>query len=404
MRTLVFIGLVLLIPTIAVSSKPITVDMFSSQVLRGPAGEALEREVAVARARARGAGLWRNPYVTWNRESLPGSGVAQSTQDIVWLSVPLVLSGRTFAESSAAEAGAESARLMSISRRAALKRRAIVMFYEALAAARRRTLVEQARARYADVASILEKRAAAGESSGYDALRLEMEEVAIADRAAGAVLALAAAKAEMQKLSGAPVDELGGALVESQTEVFGQGAPLAVRLRALELEVKAARGRAGAARRRTIPDPIVGVGVQRQGGEGQPGFFGYYVGVQIPLPLFDRGQSKSAPAEASADRLETERQQLLAAAAVSLAEARTRFEVNRDRMTKQTENAERGAQLVQIARKAYALGGVGLLTLLDAERSALDARLRAVDRALDVRRAEADVAFITGAYDDGGQR
>ena len=402
MRTLVLIGCSILIPTTALSSDTLTADTFVLRVLDGPAGEAIDREVDLARARARSAGLWPNPYVSWNRESLPGSGVAQSTQDIVWLSVPLVLSGRTSAESTAAEDGAESVRLLSISRRADLKRRAIVLFYGALAAERKRAVAEEAWTRYRDVASILGKRTAAGETSGYDALRLEMEQAAIEDRAAGASLELVEAKAKMRKLSGTTVEALGGELVPSTAAAIGDEPPFAARLRALELELRATRGRAAAASRRIVPDPIVGVGVQRQGGEDRPGFTGYYVGVQVPLPLFDYGQGVSAPADAEASGLEIQRKQLLAIAAASLAEARRRLETNRDRLAKQAENANRADTLVEIARKGYGLGGVGLLTLLDAERSALDARLRAADRAFDVRRAEADVAFLTGAYDGEG--
>ncbi|MEQ8276317.1 MAG: TolC family protein [Deltaproteobacteria bacterium] len=404
MRTLVLIGCSLLLSTTALSSEKLTAERYVRQVLDGPAAEVIAQEVDLAEARSRGAGLWRNPSVSWNRQSLPGSGVAQSTEDIVWLSVPLVLSGRTFAESSAAEDGVKSARLLSVSRRADLRRQAMVLFYRAVAAEQRRAVIEETRSRFADVSEILETRAAAGETSGYDALRLEMEATTIEDRAAGALLDLASAKAEMQKLSGAAVEALDGALVPAAPKASHDGSPLASRLQALELQVKAARSRASAGRRRAIPDPTIGAGVLHQGGEGLPGFTGYYVGVQVPLPLFDRGQGASATEEATASRLELERQRLLAVAEASLAEARRRLEVSRDRLAKQSENAKRGESLVEIARKGYGLGGVGLLTLLDAERSALDARLRATERALDVRRAEADVAFLTGAYDEGNTR
>lgn len=398
MRTLVLIGS-FLISTTALSRKTLTVDAFVQRVLNGPAGEAIEQDVGLARARARGAGLWPNPYLSWNRESLPGSNVAQSTQDIVWLSVRLVLSGRTVAESSAAEHSIESARLYSISRRADLKRQATVLFYRALAAEQKRTIAEAAQVRYSDIASILEKRAAAGETSGYDALRLKMEQAAIEDRTAGAALELAEAKVEMQKLAGARVDALTGELIPSAAGVAKDGPLLVARLQALELEIKAARGRAVAASRRVVPEPLVSVGIQRQGGEGLPGFTGYYVGVQVPLPLFDHGQGVSASADARADKLEVERQRLLTTAAAALSEAKQRLDTNRARLLRQTENTKHGETLVDIARKGYGLGGVGLLTLLDAERIALDARLRAVDRAFDVRRAEADIAFLTSAAD-----
>lgn len=387
--------------------RPLTIDGFVTGVLRGPAGRALDREVDLAGARSRGAGVWPNPSVAWNREALPGSGVAQSTQDIVWLSVPLVVSGRTFAEDAAAKVGVQAARLVRISRRAQLERRARVVFYRALAARRRRVLFREAEGRFGAVAAVLKARAAAGEASAYEALRLDLERAELEDRAAGADLALGAVKADMRALAGGEaVGDVVGALVpDARAEApapVAAGPPLAVRARALAVEVEVARARARAAARRAVPDPVVGLGIQRQGGEGAGAFIGYFVGVTVPLPLFDHGQGPAAEAWVMAEQRAVERVRWLAAAAASLAEARRRLETNRARLAHQTSVAREVSILVETALKGYTLGGMSLLALIDAERSALDVRIRAADRAFDVREAEVDLAYLTGAYDQKG--
>lgn len=403
MRVLV-LCCVLLAPTTAVSREkgPLTAEEFVAQALAGPAAQAIDRRVDVQAGKARGAGLWPNPSASWSRESLPGSGVAQSTQDIVWLSVPIVLSGRTFAESEAAGRTVEAAHFLRISRRAALRRQATVLFYRALVARRKRELAEATRVRFGDVASILEKRAAVGETSGYDAIRLEVERATVEDRVAAATLELAAAKAEMEKVTGVEVGILTGELASQQPDSAGVEPPLGARLKALEAQVKAARARREAAGRRAVPDPTVGIGIQRQGGEGSDVFLGYFIGVRVPLPVFDHGQGPAAEAAALTKQLAAERSRLLVLASASLAEARRRLAVGRARLKRQATAADRAVSLLDIARKGYSLGGVGLLTLLDAERTALDVQLRAAGRAFDVRRAEADVLFLTGAYDEQG--
>ena len=59
-------------------------------------------------------------------------------------------------------------------------------------------------------------------------------------------------------------------------------------------------------------------------------------------------------------------------------------------------------ELLSIATKGYELGGLDLLAVVDAERSALSADLALINYALHVRRAENDTAFLRGAYDEKG--
>lgn len=407
MRSLL-VGIVVSIPTIAASSvaQPLTVERFIERVAQGPAAEEIDRRLEVARGAARGAGLWPNPSVSWNREHLPGANVAQSTQDIVWISAPLVLSGRTFVASDAAEDDVEAARLTRIGARARLRRDAAVLFHRALAAQRRGALMTEVVERYREVLAIVEQRADAGEASGYEALRLEVARARAQDDASGATLAVLAAKSEMQRLADADVGALAGTLDEAPSEVAAESttSPMSAQLRALELRVRAAKARADASSRRAVPDPIVSGGIQRQGGGGGESFFGYFVGVQIPLPLFDRGQGASSESSAIARRIDVERTKLVRAAQVSLAEASQRWKTSVERLSAQRRASEAAASMVRVAREGYLLGGVALLALLDAEQSALQVRLRVVERALDVKIAAADVRFLTGGYDEGDDR
>jgi cobalt-zinc-cadmium efflux system outer membrane protein len=63
----------------------------------------------------------------------------------------------------------------------------------------------------------------------------------------------------------------------------------------------------------------------------------------------------------------------------------------------QRDVVQRAERLVGLAAKAWRAGGAELLTLIDAQRAAREAHLAALALAVEARRAETDLLFLTGA-------
>ncbi len=158
-------------------------------------------------------------------------------------------------------------------------------------------------------------------------------------------------------------------------------------LEAARAEVEAARWALRAARRAQVPDPTLTAGYKRQSN----GFQGLYLGVSVPIPLFDRNQGA---AQARQARLRAAQTQLL------LAERRVKNEVRdafaryaafRDRLGEVQEDLPeapdallgRADHLLEVAQVSYREGGMSLVELLDAAEAYRDARLLTADLLAD---------------------
>lgn len=395
----------------ALAAAPLTLEAFVGRVLE----ENLELRVADVEAeaaadRAQATAGWLNPSVSWTRESIPGGSNLAQSQDVVLLSLPLALSGRLGLEQTAAERQAQAERWRRRRTQASLRWRATWVFFENARAHERVRILEDSVARATELDGIIAARARAGEAAGYDRIRLELERTVLADQLEGAKLELARARVAARQLLGPGDDrslhlsgQLGTAsLANVELEVLL--ADLESRhagLRALAVDADAARQAAEAMARQWIPDPTVAVGVQHTTG-GADAELGYVVGLSVPLPLFQRGQEAAARAKGDARIAEARRSALLHRARVRLAASARELTAQRSRTERhKTEVLTRVDALITIARRAYAAGGTPLLMLVDAERSAREAKLVAIEHAFKLRSAENEVQFVAGVYDAG---
>lgn len=124
-----------------------------------------------------------------------------------------------------------------------------------------------------------------------------------------------------------------------------------------------------------MPDPTVSLGYRRQEG----GFQGLSLGLDLPLPLFNRGggnrQAADARSAAAAHRLDLQRRLAendLLTASDRYASSRARLETAADGLLADAE------ALLASATAAYGENEMSLLELLDAANAFRSARLSAL--------------------------
>lgn len=130
---------------------------------------------------------------------------------------------------------------------------------------------------------------------------------------------------------------------------------------------------------------------------------GFVAGLSLPLPLFNKGGARVAQAQAEAE-------QAALAAEAQRREARTRAE----RALADWRSAERtlrlideqtipaAQRLVTLAERGFRLGALPFRDLADARISLSNGRRSRLDALEQIARAKADLAEVTGAFDELG--
>jgi len=156
---------------------------------------------------------------------------------------------------------------------------------------------------------------------------------------------------------------------------------------------------AHAARRRWVPDPEVFAGY-RALDTGSDIAHGIAVSVSLPLTFLDHGQGEAAladaeqnVAEAVAARLRREQSAQEKAARARLAQLLHGFDAL-------ARAGEEGRELARRAQQLYAAGESSITEMLDAFRSAEEARLAVIDRVLDIALTRLLVMRATGTMFD----
>jgi len=382
-----------------------TLSLTESQALarlsdESPRVRAARSAVDVARADVLAAGRWPNPRVTFNREAV--SGVAEN---YLTVSQVLPVNGRR-----RLEMGAASARVEATSRRAEDRVRRLradlrLAFTDLLTAQVRERELARSGERLRDLADVLGRREAGGESAGFDRLRAEREVIDVeADRASAA--------AERVRAQGLLASFFPSALpVADGIEAVGTSQPptalppvedLVARaelvrgeLLALAREREAASFMEQVADRKWIPEPDVVAGTKSS--NAGTGDVGSIVSVHVSLPLFDRGRPERAAAQARAAQVDAEASALRLTVQTEIGAWRAEVIERRaivDRY-RAAVNASAG-DIERIAQVSYDNGEGGILELLDAHRIASSARVRQGMLDAAVREAEIELEFVSG--------
>ncbi len=349
-------------------------------------------EAAEIAGRARQSRSYANPAISLLREDLSRSGddywetTAGLMQRIEW-------PGRTAARGVAARhtitgAGArfraDSLQLVFVVREA---------YVGAWLAEEAEQTIGQAAEMIQVVTRAAEQRLEAGDISGYETRRLRLGRIQAEKDEADAELRARAARRLLASLvlPAVSLHELGPAdAIVGIPPAIASGAALDALARRPDLEAAARELDAARAEHRVanlgwVPDPTLNLAYK----EHADGFKGATVGVDLPLPIFNRagGARDEAAARESAalSSLDLLRRQ----AELDLVDASDRYSVARERLEGTGEGIMAEAEvLLSAARVAYDEGEMTLVEFLDATGAFRDARLSAL-----TLRAEAWLAY-----------
>lgn len=358
-----------------------------------PRFTALEARIEAARAEITAHRVWRNPTLSYDRED---------TENQIRLSFELDVSGRRGLRSEAAEAGAAAVEADVEAERISIELDALEIFHRARFARMRVQLLEQRAAAIAGLADRARAQAAAGESSGYDLGRLELERFAFADLTADARVELEALRRALGILAGDPsaghdaaIEESAGAPVATSTispaELDAVPAVKAALLRVNESE--RAREAAG---RGWIPAFSLSGGLKTSP-NGEDTRIGYVAGVAAGIPIFDRGQAEDerAAAQSRAAHAELDRARRTASANIAAA-----ADLSNRRIAQlaafERDQLPRADALVRRAEASYREGERPVFELIDAYRTARDVALRHLELLEATKRSELALRRVVG--------
>lgn len=365
-----------------------------------PRVQAARASVEVARADALAAARLPNPRVTVNREAV--SGIAEN---YFMVSQTLPVTGRRRLEMRAASSRVEAASSRVDGEVRRLRADLRLAFTDLWAAQQRERELVRNRDRLRELADVLARREAGGESAGFDRLRAEREVLDVESDRAGAASDRARAQGVLTSFFPAAlpatdsVEAVGttpnAATLPSVEELMARAETVRGDLLALTHERQVASLMTQVADRRRLPEPEVVAGAKTSNaGTGEAGSI---VSVHVSVPLFDRGRAERAATQARAAQVDAQigalrliMQTEIRAWRAAVIERRAIAARYRTALGTGTDDIERIAQI------SYDSGEGGILELLDAHRTASSARVRQVALDAAVREAEIELEFVSG--------
>ncbi len=398
-----FLAVLVTAATPAVHAKTWTLDAAHEHLMKDGRLDALtEAERDRVRAEARAALPRENPFVGLQREqsfgaTAQGGGLTYSgsADSYVWLGQTIDFSFRRGLLDDAGARRANAEGLVGEARKVERLLAFDTLFFRVVADTQRLRAHNSWLARLDELAARIEAREAKGDASRYEVLRIERERRRAEQARLKTELARDADLAEMRAWLNDPDAELADDVTLVPLRAPAAGTPPRPLLaRAWDERKKALTIEEEAAGRWYLPPVTVSLGGKTNEGYlggGLPGSLeaGYYATLQVPLPVFERGDDKRealASARRSAElsaELETDHVARKAEAARALSsKALDALAAHR------AAASERGEALVKTARAAWAGGELPLLALLEAERSVLDDELVAIDLTSTARQAD----------------
>jgi outer membrane protein, heavy metal efflux system len=371
--------------------------------LARPEVEALfEGEIDVARSDVLAAERLPNPALSYSREDSRGA-TTDSQEDFFWLTQRVDLSGRRGLHTQAAQRRVDATGYETERRRLEIEAEIRRRFFEVLYRETRIQVVRRWSERMQTVAGIVRRQEAAGEVSAYDGRRLGREQAGAEARLQTEEASLANASERFRAFIGAegtsPEYRVSGSLLPSaSTSLDAFLAALAARpdLQGLEQQAAAAELDQKAAGRWWIPEITLGAGV-KQVSEGSHQDAGPMVSATIPLPVFDRNEPEASRAKAEVQVARNKRSLAWVEAVGDVRGLWQQARVLSGAARRLRERAVNHApELVRTAEAAYQGGETGILELLDAYRSTLDAEIQALDLELSARQTSIELERLTG--------
>jgi cobalt-zinc-cadmium efflux system outer membrane protein len=362
----------------------------------------LAQRVVAAESFVAEAATFPNPSFDVERDRV-GLPAGTSTETKYRLGQTFDFSGRRGLRRDAAERRVEAAQSDASFSRLELATQVRQVFGEALLrAALRDTLIEWGR-RLDRTATTLEQLRRMGEVSGYDRRRLEQERL-------GAKARLSVAEADYARTWERLLGMIGGTPNAATGRPVGSLLPPAppplpdlesaiarrADIRSLDARALAQDRERDAARRGWIPDLTLTIGAKDVSGPEGSGS-GLILGAAIPIPVFDRREPAAQRADAEARALRAERDLVVAKALGDLRGLWRQTTALRDAAARFKADAADGAsELARIAETAYRGGETGILQLLDAYRTVLEADTTTLEFEHRARQARIELDLALG--------
>jgi cobalt-zinc-cadmium efflux system outer membrane protein len=369
---------------------------------RSPRSAAERAAVAVAATDRITARTLPNPTLSYGGSHLvSGLSTGAVTQHQVLVEQPLLLFHQRQTRLDAADANVkvEEAKVAeALAQRRLQLRQAFAVL---LSRQEQLRIQQESLANLERVAAMVRTRAAAGDRSQYEVLRIETETASLRVQAMNAATDVDDASGQLATLLGLPgwapraVGTLDSGGTTTDVEVLWHTAELRrPSLVTLREQQAAARGSLFLARRERLPVPAISGGTQTT---REVNGVSALVGLSWPLSLFDHNQGAVAKATA----------QISAANLLILAETgEVRAEVERTAMVLQKRRealrafdgavGDRVPTLRRMAEDAYREGRADILELLDANRSLRDFQLTRLQQLEAVKLAEEAVIGAAG--------
>ena len=360
----------------------------------------LESRVDTARGAFETAKTWSNPIFEYSHEEL-----GEETETNIWLLQSFDVSGRRGFSRDAAQADINATLARNDNDR--IKRSVTIRkyFFQILYYQQQQQLLQRLVKKYNKVEAAMRKREEAGDVSGYDRLRISRDKVSIQAQQRHNQ---ASYQVVWQKLLGM-IGEKGGHNYESvQGELIPSDLPplstvlvglsQQPKLQELQHRAQAARLAIRATDRSKMPEITLGVGHKSVDGPIVDET-GLMLTASIPVPLLDRKQGARLDASSKARKAESEYQLRLNqmnAEVRGLWHQANQLTENAHLFREQSVDAS--YELVRIAETAYESNEIGVLELIDAYHSAIEAEMMALQFSLEARltRIELD-KIINGA-------
>ncbi len=381
------------------------IDEVVARVLDRPeVDNASEGRLDTARAEVAWESTWHNPEISYDREQLFGRDMEES-EDFAALSQQIDISGRRSLRVKAAKRRVRAAEADGLLWRLSEDRKARLLFYRVLHAQLRAEAIRKWVERFESAVRDVKLRAAAGDASKYDRLRLQLELAQAKARMASeqslrnhhwstlaALIREPMSSAPWPRLSGRLTPKHGPPSINDLAKMVHRGPELA----ALTRRAEAVKLEQQAAKRWWIPNINLHAGYKTQQAAGDRAH-GFVAGVSMPLPLFDRNRAERLKSKATLRITQAERslkRDSLMGVLAGLLEETIALTITVQ--TLHTDMQELSEHLLKTTNAAYLGGELAVLELIDVYDRSLEAELFALDLEFATRTARINLDFVTG--------
>ena len=373
-------------------------------VTRNPNLQAAREQIEMARGRLDQAGFWPNPTLNYSQEGFPfGDSQASFLGDQEFhfgASQLFQLGGKIGHRQEVAglDLDARELEIENVLRlgKARVKRAFLAAHY----AGRKREIAEDLFRTYERLRDIHQRRLEAGDVSGLSQLKINGEVLRYLTAVAQSQIDYTEAWNELAALLAWPdpmqpklelpegIEVMEKSLKELQ-ELASQSRP---DLDVQRVEVRKIQADVTLQRAQGVPDLTVGGGYKRDFGQNT-----YFLGLELPLPFFDRNQGRIAEESANARR----NQNLLTWKELHiLREVESAFEnfvTHRENVERiQLSVMDQVDQVARITSQSYLEGEASLLDYLDALRVQLDTSMDYYELLHQVKRARVALEMAVG--------